>query len=356
MKWKKFTIQTTTQAEDLVCGMLMDLGIDGVEIEDRQQISEEEKQKMFIDILPELPADDGTAYVSFYVEVPEANAADGTEASAGSAAEAADRTGAATDSAVFADTSALLTEIRARLQEMSAYVDVGTCLITQDETEEEDWINNWKAYFQPFAVDDVLIKPSWHEMDDTERAQYPLVIEIDPGTSFGTGMHETTQLVLRALRKYVHGGTKLFDVGCGSGILSILALKLGAAHAMCMDIDPAAVKATVENMEANDIGADRYEAFCGNLLAGGEEAKCAAAQAGDGYDIVAANILADIIIPLTAVVGAHLKPGGIFITSGILDVKEAAVKEALLQNGFEIVETAQQNDWVSVIARKPQIK
>lgn len=335
-----------------MCGMLMELGIDGVEIEDRQQISEKEKQEMFIDILPELPEDDGTAYVSFYVEVPDssAGAAEGFMKAAYSPAAADEEETAP----AFSDLEALLTEIRVRLQEMSAYVEVGACTITQDETEEEDWINNWKTYFQPFAVDDVLIKPSWHEMDETERAQYPLVIEIDPGTSFGTGMHETTQLVLRALRKYVHGGTKLFDVGCGSGILSILALKLGAAHAMCMDIDPAAVRATAENMEANHISAGRYEAFCGNLLAGGEEANKAAAQAGDGYDIVAANILADIIIPLTAVVGAHLKPGGIFITSGILDVKEAAVKEALLQNGFEIVETAQQNDWVSVIARKPQ--
>lgn len=344
MKWKKFTIQTTTQAEDLVCGMLMELGIDGVEIEDRQQISEEEKQEMYIDILPELPADDGRAYVSFYAEEPEANTA-------------ADETGAADEAKMapaFSDFDALLKEIRAKLQEMSAYVEVGPCTITQDETEEEDWINNWKAYFQPFAVDDVLIRPSWYETDAIERAQYPLVIEIDPGTSFGTGMHETTQLVLRALRKYVQSGTRLFDVGCGSGILSILALKLGAAYAMCMDIDPAAVKAAAENMEANGIGEERYEVFCGNLLADGEEAGKAAAHAQGGYDIVAANILADIIIPLSSVVGAHIKPGGIFITSGILDVKETAVREALLQNGFEILETARQNDWVSVIAGKPQ--
>lgn len=319
MKWKKYTIETTTQAEDLVCGMLMELGIEGVEIQDKQPITEEEKRQMYIDILPELPEDDGVAYVSFYM--------DDTE-----------------------DENILLQQVQEELKEMASYAPVGSGNIVKDYTEDKDWVNNWKQFFKPFTVDDLLIKPSWHEMSTEEKQQYPLVIEIDPGTAFGTGMHETTQLVLRQLRKYVNEDTRVFDVGCGSGILAILALKLGAAHVTAMDIDPAAVEATFENMESNGISRERFEAYCGNLLEGTQ----AANQAGYGcYDLVAANILADIIIPLCAVVGPHLKENGLFVTSGILNTKEAAVIEAMEQNGFEIVEVTRQNDWVSVTGRKP---
>lgn len=317
MKWKKYTIETTTQAEDLVSGMLMELGVEGVEIEDKQPITEEEKQQMYIDILPVLPEDDGVAYISFYVDEEE-------------------------------NATALLENIKEELKDMASYAEVGSCTIVEDFTEDKDWVNNWKQFFKPFTVDDLLIKPSWHEMSEEEKQQYPLVIEIDPGTAFGTGMHETTQLVLRQLRKYVNSDTKLFDVGCGSGILAILALKLGAAHVTAMDIDPAAVEATFENMEANGIVREQFEAYCGNLLEGDESAKVA----GFGcYDIVAANILADIIIPLCAVVGPHLKKDGLFITSGILNTKEEAVTKAMLENGFEIVEVTRQNDWVSITGK-----
>lgn len=317
MKWKKYTIETTTQAEDLVCGMVMALGVEGVEIEDKQPITEEEKKQMYIDILPELPEDDGVAYISFYADDKE-------------------------------DAAVLLDKIQEELKDMASYAEVGSCKVVEGSTEDKDWVNNWKQFFKPFTVDDLLIKPSWHEMSEEEKKKYPLVIEIDPGTAFGTGMHETTQLVLRQLRKYVSSDTKLFDVGCGSGILSILALKLGAAHVTAMDIDPAAVEATIENMAINGITKEQFEAYCGNLLEGDEAAK----TAGVGcYDVVAANILADIIIPLCKVVGPHLKKKGLFITSGILNTKEEAVTKAMIENGFEIVEVTRQKDWVSITGR-----
>ena len=317
MKWKKFTIETTTEAEDLVCGMLSELGVTGMEIEDKQPITDEEKKQMFIDILPELPEDDGIAFVSFYLDEKE-------------------------------DEGALLQEVKARLSEMAAYVRVGACRIFASSTEDKDWINNWKAYFHPFTVDDILIKPAWSEMNKEEMQAYPLVIEIDPGTAFGTGMHETTQLVLRQLRRYVTAETKMLDVGCGSGILAILALKLGAAG---VDIDPLAVEAARENVKKNGIPEGRFRAFVENLLEGGEAAK----QAGSGcYDIVAANIFADVIIPLCGVIGQYMKPSGLFVTSGILDTKEEAVIRAMEENGFSVVEVTRQKDWVSVTGRLSQ--
>ncbi len=318
MKWTKFTVETTTQAEDLVCGMLTELGIEGLEIQDRQPITREEKEQLYIDILPELPRDDGKAYVSFYLE------------------EGAEET-------------ALLEQVRQGLALLASYADAGSCRIVRDVTEDEDWINNWKQFFHPFTVDDVYIIPSWHEITDQEKERYPFLIRIDPGTAFGTGMHETTQLAMRQLRKHVNEQTTLLDVGCGSGILSILALKLGAARAVAVDIDPAAVAAVPENMNANQIPSYRYEVFQGNLLEGQETAK----KAGYGcYDVVVANILADVIVSLASVAGAHLKKNGLFLTSGILNTKEEEVCRALLENGFAIEEVTRQNDWVGITARR----
>ncbi len=323
MKWDKYTIETTTQAEDLVCGMLQELGVQSIEIEDKQPITEEEKKAMYIDILPELPEDDGVAYISFYVD-PELEQDENISGQ---------------------DVEQLLTAIREELEDMRGYCDVGTGRILTGETEDKDWINTWKEFFKPFAVDDILIKPTWEQAEDADR--YPVVIDIDPGTAFGTGMHETTQLCLRALRKYVNGDTRVFDVGCGSGILSILALKLGAKHVTMMDIDPDAVASAKENMEVNRLEPDRYTAFCGNLL----EGRGAAELAGGDYDIAVANILADVILPMTPLVKPHLKRGGLFITSGILDTKEEQVRRAKEESGFAVVEVLRQNDWCSVIGK-----
>ena len=318
MKWKKYRLKTTTEAEDIVSSMLMDLGIQGVEIEDKIPLSQSDKEQMFVDILPQIGEDDGVAYLSFYLEPEE-------------------------------DQEKILADVRRELSEMSAYVDVGECLIEESETEDVDWVNNWKQYFHQFYVDDILIIPSWEDVKPEDQDK--MVIHIDPGTAFGTGMHETTQLCIRQIRKYVSENTRILDVGCGSGILGMLALKFGAAYSVGTDLDPCAIDATHENMEVNGIEKDRYEVMIGNII----DDRAVQDKVGYGcYDIVVANILADVLVELTPVIVNQLKPGGIYITSGIIDDKEQTVVDAVMKAGLTVLDVTYQGEWVCVTARKDE--
>ena len=318
MKWKKYTIETTTAAEDFMSSMLMDLGIEGIEIEDNIPLTKEDQADMFIDFLPELPPDEGISHVSFYVEE------DGS------------------------DQTEILKQVKIGLEKLRDMVEVGSGVITSSETEDLDWINNWKKYFHQFYVDDILIIPSWEDVKPSDEDK--MVIHIDPGTAFGTGMHETTQLCIRQIRKYVTEKTKILDVGCGSGILGMLALKFGAEHSVGTDLDPCAIDATYENMENNGISRDKYEVMIGNII---DDKEVQDRVGYEKYDIVTANILADVLVPLTPVIVHQMKPGAVYITSGILDVKEEVVKEAVVAAGLEVVEVTHQGEWVSVTARKP---
>ena len=316
MKWNKFTLKTRAEMEDIVIAALAEAGVQGVEIEDRQPLTEYDKQQMFVDILPDMPEDDGVAYLNFYLEPEE-------------------------------DKEQILADVKKALDELQEFLDLGECTITESETEDKDWINNWKTYFKQFYVDDILIIPSWEEVKEEDKDK--MIIHIDPGTAFGTGMHETTQLCIRQLKKYVTPETELLDVGTGSGILSIIALKLGAKHAVGTDLDPCAVPAVEENKEANGIPAESFDMMIGNII----DDKTVQDTVGyEKYDIVTANILADVLVPLTPVIVHQMKPGGLYITSGILDVKEEVVKEAVTAAGLEIVEVTHQGEWVSVTARK----
>ena len=317
MKWNKFTLKTRSEVEDIVISTLADVGIEGVEIQDKQPLTESDKQQMFVDIMPDIPDDDGIAYLNFYLDVDE-------------------------------DKEKVLADVRAALAEMQEFLDLGECTITESETEDKDWINNWKQYFKQFYVDDILIIPSWEEVKPDDRDK--MIIHIDPGTAFGTGMHETTQLCIRQLKKYVTKDTELLDVGTGSGILSIIALKLGARHAVGTDLDPCAVPAVEENKEVNGIPVEAFNMMIGNII---DDKEVQDRVGYEKYDIVTANILADVLVPLTPVIVHQMKPGAVYITSGILDVKEDVVKEAVVAAGLEVVEVTHQGEWVSVTARKP---
>ena len=313
----KFTLKTRSEVEDIVISTLADVGIEGVEIQDKQPLTESDKQQMFVDIMPDIPDDDGIAYLNFYLDVDE-------------------------------DKEKVLADVRAALAEMQEFLDLGECTITESETEDKDWINNWKQYFKQFYVDDILIIPSWEEVKPEDRDK--MIIHIDPGTAFGTGMHETTQLCIRQLKKYVTKDTELLDVGTGSGILSIIALKLGARHAVGTDLDPCAVPAVEENKEVNGIPVEAFDMMIGNII---DDKEVQDKVGYEKYDIVTANILADVLVPLTPVIVHQMKPGAVYITSGILDVKEEVVKEAVVAAGLEVVEVTHQGEWVSVTARKP---
>lgn len=332
MKWNKFSIKTITAAEDIIIATLAELGIQGAEIEDKQPLTALEKEQMFVDIMPEMPEDDGIAYVNYYLEEDE-------------------------------DAEAILANVKAELEFLRSFMDIGEGTIEASQTEDKDWINNWKQFFSQFFVDDILIIPSWEDVkvEDQDR----MILHIDPGTAFGTGKHETTQLCIRQLKKYVTPETELLDVGTGSGILGIIALKLGAKHVVGTDLDPCAVPAVVENLENNGLGtgastdvfdaADlvnpNFDLIIGNII---DNKEVQDTVGYEKYDIVVANILADVLVPLTPVIVNQMKPGAVYITSGIIDDKEDVVVEAVKNAGLELVEVTYQGEWVSVTARKPE--
>lgn len=327
MKWVKFRVRTISEAEDIIISTLYDIGLEGAQIEDKVPLTALEKEQMFVDILPDEPEDDGIAYLNFFVEKRE----DGTLELQGE----------------IMDVETVTEKVKEELEELRVFCDIGAGTVTVDETEDIDWINNWKQYFHQFYIDDILVIPSWEDVKPSDQDK--LILHIDPGTAFGTGMHETTQLCIRQLRKYVAAETELLDVGTGSGILAILALIFGAKHAVGMDLDQCAVEAVAQNCEANHITRDKFDLMIGNIITD----QAVQDKAGyNRYDIVTANILADVLVPLTPVIVNQLKPGGIYITSGIIDDKEQTVKDAVEAAGLEIVEVTYQGEWVSVTARK----
>ncbi len=327
MKWMKFKLKTITEAEDIIISTLYDIGLEGAQIEDKIPLSAWEKEQMFVDIPPACEEDDGVAYLSFFVE----------EAEDGSLLINGEPT----------DKETILKQVEEELEELRMFMEIGEGTIRVEETEDIDWINNWKEFFHQFYIDDLLVIPSWEEVKDADKGKK--ILHIDPGTAFGTGMHETTQLCIRQIRKYLTPETTLLDVGCGSGILSIIALMYGAKKAVGTDLDPCAVEAVRQNMETNGIRKEDFTMMIGNIITEKE------VQDKVGYlcyDIVVANILADVLVELTPVITAQMKPGAVYITSGIIREKEETVVKAVRQAGLTIVEVTKQGEWVSVTARK----
>lgn len=338
MKWKRYTIDTTTEAVDLVSEMLSELGVSGIEIEDNVPLTESETKGMFIDILPELPPDDGSAKVHFYLSADEdtRNATFGCGDAPRQVEEPA------------MGEKELLEAIRSGLEEIAVFMPVGSGRITVSETEDKDWMNSWKEYFRPFAVGDIWIRPTWEDVP--EDASPSQVITIEPGTAFGTGTHETTQLCIRQLEKYLQPGMKVLDVGCGSGILGITALKLGASSAVGTDLDESAITGTQENAALNDLTAEDFRVILGNIL---DDAAVQESVGFETYDLVTANILAPVIVMLTGEIARHMKTGAVIITSGIVAEREQDVLDAFAARPeFELLEVTRQGEWVSVTARK----
>ncbi|NLP16136.1 MAG: 50S ribosomal protein L11 methyltransferase [Clostridiales bacterium] len=330
MKWMKVTIDTLTDAVDIISSMLSDLGIEGIEIEDNVPLTEEEKCRMFIDFLPKPRENDNKARINLYIDPQD-------------------------------DIDSLIKKINDGLKEISEFIDIGSGKISIKETEDKDWINNWKEFFKPFRIDEtIVIKPTWEKLNDIKPDD--IIIEIDPGISFGTGAHETTKLAILGMKKYIKAGDIVLDAGSGSGILSILAYKLGAERVLGIDIDAIATQTAVENAGINNIDVlewkpeeennipDKAVLFAtGNII----ENKGIRNQIGTKtYDVVVANILADVIIPLSDVIGDNIKENGIFISSGILNTKEEEVRASLERNQFTILEVNRMGDWISFIAKK----
>lgn len=345
MKWTKITIETTVEAVDLLSAFLDEKGVCGIMIEDNVPLTDEEKKAMYVDIPLVTDEDDNTAKISCFVTPLE---------------ESED--GSTVEENTF-DIDTLKADIAAELIRLKEFISVGAMTISVSDTEDKDWMNNWKQFFKPFRLyDNIVIKPTWETLEDVKEDD--LIVEIDPGIAFGTGSHETTKLCIGQLKKYLNDGDTVFDIGSGSGILSIVSVLLGAGFVHGMDIDEVAVKSSIENAKLNNIGEDRLKFSCGNLLADNYIGKGTTFQLSKDaiksdqqvevdmkYDIVVANILADVIIPLSSVVGKFLKEDGYFITSGIIDTKEDDVKKALIANGFNVIDVVHMNDWVSIIAK-----
>ena len=333
MKWMRFRVRTKTDAEDILISFMEDIGLYGAQIEDNVPLTASEKEQMFVDILPEGPADDGMAVLSFFLEETE-------------------------DGHLMVDDEQCTPEqvrdkMLAKIAEIRAFCDLGEGTVTIDETEDIDWINNWKQYFHQFWIDDILVIPSWEKpepvMEDGHEKVPHLVFHIDPGTAFGTGMHETTQLCIRELRKYIRLDTFLLDVGTGSGILALLALKLGIRGAVGTDLDPCAIPAIEDNCAANNVDPSLFEVMLGNLI---DDPSVQARVGQERYDVVLANILPDVLVPLTPQAVRCMKPGGIYITSGILIERAQSVKDAMIREGLEIVSVTEQGEWCCVVGRK----
>ena len=316
--WTEVTIWTSTAGIDAVTGMLMDLGIDGFVIEDSQDfedfLHDTEIYWDYVDEKLSQEKKDAETNVKIYVEDSPAGAE------------------------MLAQVNAGLAELRARDTEKA----FGRCVTELASIRQEDWENNWKQYFKPFRVGETfLIKPSWEQCEPEEGRR---ILEIDPSSSFGTGTHNTTQLCICELERLVKSGDRLLDMGCGSGILSMAALLLGAASATGVDIDPLAVKTAIENGQRNGMQPPRYTMVEGDLTKG---------MSGQ-YDVVLANIVADAIIALSPAIPAFLKPNGVYIVSGIIDTREADVLPVLAQCGFTVVQRREQGGWVCLACRAAQ--
>ena len=336
MDWVKYDIHTTTRDCGIIGDILLECGIQGYEIKDHVPLSKEDEKRMYTDIPADRGEDDGTAVLTFYTE------AEGEREFYSTGSSLRDEELPAPE---HKEPEELVAQILSKIGEYGLR-DLPE--ITFEVQSDSLWKDKWKEGFKPFRVaEDIIVKPSWVQ-ELPEARPDDIIMEIDPGSAFGTGTHETTKLCLGSLRKYIHPDTRLMDAGCGSGILAIAALLCGAKSACCLDIDRAAVAATLENAANNGIAAERITAMEANII---ENSAGILEQCGT-FPVVVANILADVIVKLAEYIGDFLEGDGVFISSGILKEHGDEVEKALLHHGFIIVERNTMGEWVSFVARK----
>lgn len=349
MEWIKYELITTTNACDAMGGLLEEFGVTGYEIRDNVPLSPADEKKMFTDIPAALPPDDGKAVIIFYGDIPDSTSQ--VQYSTGSSLRDASLKETENNHSLLSSPENFVAQFLNRAEEQHRLSSLPVPKITYTVEDDSAWKDKWKENFKPFWVaEDILIKPTWEDIPE-ECTSTDIIVSIDPGSAFGTGTHETTKLCLLSLRKYIHEHTRLLDAGCGSGILAITSLLCGAKSAFCLDIDSLAVSGSIENAEINGISPECFTAVQANIL---EDAETIRKQTGELFDIAVANILADVIIPLSACIGDFIKPGGLFISSGILAEKADDVEAALCANHFLIIEKSTLGDWVAFTARKPQ--
>lgn len=362
MEWTKYTIRTTIEAEDIISSKLMDFGVSGIEIENSLPPTYEEFEAMYIDPEPELLPDEeikleeGVSLVSFYLRLKNDSATD--------TSAALENSSSVDDSYTIHDKEwseeevmQLMESIQESLKEISTYMNIGAGTIETEMSREEDWRNNWKDYFKPQIMGNIIIKPTWTDIPEEYVSSVEngdmTVIEMDPGTAFGTGSHETTRLCVNGLEKYLKPGQIVLDIGTGSGILGFCALSMGARFVMATELDPDCVHIIEDNMSLNNVSDSQFELAIGNIA---EDAEIISrAESHGDYDIIVSNILAPVIVTLAGAGQADrfAKKGAIFITSGIINTREGEVKAAFENNpAWEILGSQHLGDWVSVIARR----
>ena len=356
MIWRKISVKTKEEAVEILAAYLFDRWeIEGVEIEDGKGLTEEEAKQIFADILPEENAEKGESSLSFYLEIlpEEEKKTRRALVEKEFLDETVDHSYSLNSSNIFTEEECreILSDLKRELSEMAEYTEIGKGEISVSETEDKDWMNAWKDFFHSFRVGKILIKPSWEEEEPKEGE---FAISLDPGTSFGTGQHETTKLCLLSLEKYLKEGDRVLDLGTGSGILGIAALKMGAKEVLATDLDPITREAVAGNCKENGIAEKDFQLFIENILGEEDGAQNLQKQFQEKpFQLVLANILAPVIVSLTPLVPSFLKKDGIFISSGIIRDKAEEVRKALeSEESLEILEECIEGEWHAFIARK----
>lgn len=320
MNWTEAEIYTSTECIDILCASLLDIGIKGFAIKDSEDFNEflENKDGKW-DYIDDDLMGLKNCETSVTIYLPE--------------------------NSQGAEMLISLKQLLNRMKERDSSGSWGRLEFEIKSVKEEDWANNWKQYFKPLKVGEkLLVKPSWEEYDGSDSRT---ILEIDPASSFGTGQHNTTKLCLELLEKAVKGGERILDLGCGSGILSIGGILLGANEATAVDIEENAVATALENAVKNNISMEKYHAYCGDIISNTDLRE----KIGSGYDIITANIVADVLIAMSTLFRSFLKPESILIISGIITERKSEVVDAVVEAGFEVIEEAEGDGWAAVMLK-----